>query len=105
MKKITPLGISGFILSILAICFFMISFFIWSSFGLIIFILALVCGIVSIIFGAIAFFGKWKDLLGLTGFIIGLIVVVIWAISLVFIYIFSATQTMYGTPLHRPKVK
>ena len=60
------LGTAGFILGLIAICtFWLLS---W---------IAAIIGVLGIIFGAIAYWGKWKDAkLGLAGFILGLIAVI-----------------------------
>jgi hypothetical protein len=76
------LGTAGFILGLIAICTF------WLL-GLI----ALIIGVLGVIFGAVAYWGKWKDAkLGLAGFVLGLIaiilviilyvLVIVWAMSL-----------------------
>ena len=84
IKKHSSLGIASLLLSIISIVLIFLVFilmflgigdtaiYIFSIFSLLLFILPLV----AIILGAIAYFGKDKDIFGLAGFIIGIVIIV-----------------------------
>jgi len=81
------LGTAGFILGLIAICtFWLLSY------------IAMIIGILGIIFGAIAYFGKWKDAkLGLAGFILGLIAVILVIVFIIIVFAWAAsTVSSYG---------
>jgi len=100
MKQHSKLAIIGLILGILAIFCFLISFFIM-LFGI---IMTFILGILAIIFGATAYWGRWKDRLGLTDFKIGLVVLIIWFLTWVITYTYVSGM-LYGVPSYRPRVK
>ena len=79
------LGTAGFILGLISICtFWLLS---W---------IAMIIGILGIIFGAIAYFGKWKDAkLGLAGFILGLIAVILVIIFIIIVIAWAASTVSY----------
>lgn len=97
MKQHSIIAIVGLIFAILSIC----CFFIITNYGI---ILTLIFAILAIIFGATSYWGRWKDKLGLTDFIIGIFVVIIWFLAWMIIYIFVSGM-LYGVPGYRPKVK
>ena len=70
------LGTAGFILSLIGICtFWLLS---WIS---------MILGIIGLIFGAIAYGGKWKDAkLGLAGLILGIITIILVIIWILVIF-------------------
>ncbi len=79
MVRYSGLGVSGATLGIVAI-FILILFkyvFIWGQHVNYIFYVALSLGIISIILGAVSYFGKRKDKIGLVGVILGIIVIVL----------------------------
>ena len=68
-KKYTSLGITAFILGIIGIAI------IWVPF---ISLPGIVLAILAIIFGAISYWGKLRDIFGLVGFILGLIEAILY---------------------------
>jgi len=81
------LGTAGFILGLIAICTFWLLG--WIS---------LILGVLGIIFGAVAYFGKWKDAkLGLAGFILGLIAVILVIIFIIIALVWvSSVVSSFG---------
>jgi hypothetical protein len=79
------LGTAGFILSLIGICtFWLLS---WIS---------MILGIIGLIFGAIAYGGKWKDAkLGLAGLILGIITIVLVIIWILFIFSLIYSYSYY----------
>jgi len=67
-------------------------------------LISIILSILAIIFGATSYWGKWKDKLGLTDFIVGFIVVIIWFVTWIILFVY-ATGMLYGVPGYRPKVK
>ena len=122
MNQHSKLAIIGLILGIVAICCFLLSFILPAEYctqtfdeeymceisicPILCIIMTVILSILAIILGAVSYWGRWKDKLGLADFIIGIIVLIIWLITSIYVYIMpTGTGTMYGTPLHRPKVK
>jgi hypothetical protein len=79
------LGTAGLILSIIGICtFWLLS---WIS---------MILGIIGLIFGAVAYWGKWKDAkAGLAAFIIGLITVILVIVWIVVLIAWVASYNPY----------
>jgi hypothetical protein len=100
-KKRTPLGFLSLIFAILAIIIIIIALSIIflgiggvATITLTIFIpLYFIFPIVAIILGAIAYFGKSKDIIGLIGFILGIILIVTTPIAI------AATVYVYVTDM------
>lgn len=94
-SKYSGLGIAGLILGIIAICNCWIPMLIRTTDPAIFlsFYSAFILGVLSIIFGAVAYWGKQKDILGLFGITFGILVIV-----LVFIFgaIIFYSFTMIG---------
>ena len=79
------LGTAGFILSLIGICTFWLLTYI-----------SMILGVIGLILGAIAYWGKWKDAkLGLAGFIMGLITIIVTIVYIIII-ISWATSVVYG---------
>lgn len=120
MKQHSIIAIIGLIFAILAICCFILSFILpWgyetnisgneyvyetSIYPLLCIVLTIIFSVLAIIFGATSYWGRWKDKLGLTDFIIGLVVVIIWFFIWIVIYTFSSGM-LYGVPSYKPKVR
>lgn len=102
MEKHSIVGIIGVIFAIFSIICFMSIFILGIN---ILFFVAIISSILSIIFGTTAYWGKYKDKLGLADFVIGVVVLAIWLITAIYVYMAYSVTPMYGTPLYRPKVK
>lgn len=81
------LGIAGFILGLIAICTFWFLGFI-----------SLIMGIIAVVFGAISYWGKWKDAkLGLVGFILGLITIILVIVFIIIALVWvSSVVSSFG---------
>jgi len=109
MKKYSTLGIVGLAFGIIAICCFLLSFILPSAYEyhisgneyasvssicpILFFMLSIIFCVLTIIFGAVAYWGKWKDKIGLADLILGFIVVIIWIVT----YIYILSTTIYPT--------
>ena len=78
--KHSGLGTASLILGIIGIVLTCLAFVPWL--GLLIWI-GLILGILAVILGAISYWGHWKDKWGLTGFILGLVCIIIFVILLI----------------------
>ena len=74
-KRHCGYGTAALVLGIVSMCLIWLSFFLFFYL-----IVVLPMAILATIFGGIAYWGKWKDKFGLSGFILGLLVIVIGAI-------------------------
>jgi hypothetical protein len=74
-RKYTELGVLSVICGILGLIFLVLMFFPGIMF-LSFFVLAL--GILAIILGIVAYWGMTRDSLGLTGFSLGALLVIVW---------------------------
>jgi hypothetical protein len=73
-KKHSGFGVAALVLGIIAVIMSAIIIF---------YFIGIILGILAIIFGAVGYWGKWKDKYGLAGFICGLvalILAIIWII-------------------------
>ncbi len=79
-------GTAALILGIIGLCLFWLWF------------IGLILGIIAVILGAVAYWGKWKDAkLGLAGFILGLITIIIVIVFFVIaIILFASMSSMVG---------
>ncbi|MCK4332626.1 MAG: hypothetical protein KAV40_03500 [Thermoplasmatales archaeon] len=83
--KYSGLGISSFVLGIIGIC---TSWFpaIGYSFESLFFFLTLPLSILSIVFGSVSYWGRWKDRLGAVGVILGILAFFIGRIFVMYYY-------------------
>ena len=85
-SKASGLGIAALVLGIIALCFFwtpLIGPYYSSPLLILFFFVTLPISIISIVFGAVSFWGKWRDKLGLVGFIAGIISLVVGLIIVI----------------------
>ena len=96
--KHSGIGTASLVLGILAIVFTCIAFIPYISFMMFV---GLIFGIISLILGAVAYWGQWKDKYGLAGFILGLISIIIFVIiliiGLIFISAFMSSASSYSS--------
>jgi len=88
MNKYSKLGITGFVLGIISIFCILLDLLlepIWPSeygvYAILLFVLSIILGVYAIIVGAIAYFGKRKDKIGLIGSILGFIAILIFIVA------------------------
>jgi uncharacterized membrane protein len=73
-------GTAALILGIVGLCLFWLWF------------IGIILGIIAVILGAVAYWGKWKDAkLGLAGFILGLITIIIVIVFIVIAFMLAAS--------------
>ena len=92
--KHSGLGTTSLILGIIALILTCLAFVPWVSFLIWV---GLILGILAIIFGAIAYWGQWKDKYGMIGFILGLVAVIIFIVLLIIgIFIYASLVSSFG---------
>lgn len=79
-SKYSGLGISSLVLGIIAICICWLPLLSYQM-VIVFFFIILPLSVLSIVFGSVAYWGKWRDKLGLVGFIIGITSLAIGLIS------------------------
>jgi len=93
----SALGSASLILGIIALIFCILGFI--SSFAIffipLVFLgifgwIGLILGIIGLILGAVAYWGQWKDKRGMTGFILGLVAIILFVVSIVIGYALAA---------------
>lgn len=89
-KKHCGLGIASLVLGIVSMSMVWLSFWTWFYF-----IVELPMGIIAVILGGLACWGKWKDKFGLAGFILGLLVIVIGMIFAILMMTIFAPRYYY----------
>ena len=81
-SKYSGLGISSFVLGIIILCICWLPLISYQM-VFIFFFVVLPLSILSIVFGSVSYWGKWRDKIGLVGFIMGVTALVIGLISFI----------------------
>lgn len=84
------LGILGLIFCIIGLIGVILQFFVWGL-GFLGFLswIGIVLGVLAMILGGVAYWGQWKDRRGFTAFILGIVIIILFAVTIVVGYLIT----------------